>query len=201
MQTLDTRPTQTALRSLAAGWLGLVQPVWLPFVVSRCLVLGVGIVLQWLLDTGRTYKNAFIGNAPLAPLSATFDANWYGSIATGGYSVSANISVPQNYHFFPLYPLLMRVAGDLTGLGKISGGYYVAGVVLSHIFFLAALVVLYALTTRVWHDPAIAGRTVWLMCALPWANVFSMTYTESVFLMLAAGAILVAYNTRLQPDL
>jgi hypothetical protein len=137
-----------------------VQPVLLPYVLSRCLVLGVGLLLQWLLDTGRIYKYEYIGDAPLSPLSATFDANWYGMIATNGYSTSADITQPQNYHFFPLYSLLMRLTGDLTGLSSIPGGYYLGGVALSHVFFFVALVLLYRLTAHVWPDSVWPSRTV-----------------------------------------
>ena len=171
----------------------------LPFLISRSLILGAGILLQWLLDTGRIYRYAFIGNAPLAPLSATFDANWYGMIATSGYSASANVLQPQNYHFFPLYPLLMRLTGDLTGMGSLSGGYFLAGMILSHIFFLGALILLYKLTMQVWDNPTWARRTVWLICALPWAYVFSMTYAELLLLLLTCGAFLIGYNNRVQP--
>jgi hypothetical protein len=174
-----------------------IQPVALPYLVSRCIVLGTAILLQWLLDTGYLFKLGYIGDAPLATLSATFDANWYGMIATGGYSTSADFTQPQNYHFFPLYPLLMRLTSDLAGLGTIDGGYYFMGVLLSHAFFLVALGLLYKLTVDTWRDTTIARKTIWLICVLPWAHVFSMTYTESLFLMLTAAALLVAYDNRL----
>ena len=88
----------------------------------------------------------------------------------------------------------MRLVGDFTGLGTLSGGYYLAGVVLSHVFFFVALVLLYALSVHALGSTTYATRTVWLMCSLPWANTFSMTYTESLFLMLALASMLVAYR-------
>lgn len=154
-----------------------------------------------LIDSGQVVKFGYIGDAPLSTLSSTFDANWYADIATNGYSTSPDTSLEQNYHFFPLLPLLMRLFGEITGLGLIGGGYSLAGVFLSHIFFLAALVLLYKLTITIFDDAAMATRTVWLISTLPWAFAFSMTYTESLFLMLSLGAILIAYNAREHPRL
>src|SRR5437763_1103649 len=128
-----------AVRSL----INAMGPVLLPFVVSRSLVLIVAAVLEWLLDSGLAHKYAYIGDAPLATLSATFDANWYNDIAANGYSASPDLSQPHNYHFFPLYPFLMRLSGDLTGLGQLHGGYGLAGLILSHLFFFLALFMLY----------------------------------------------------------
>jgi hypothetical protein len=174
----------------------IVRPVLPAFVISRSVVLVVALVLEWLLDTGRIVRYAYIGNAPLAPLSATFDANWFSSIATGWYNVGGDLTQQNNIHFMPLYPILMRFAGTVLGLGQVSGGYNLAGVVVSHVFFFIAVLLMYKLTLEVWGDEQLAKHSVWLLCALPWAYVFSMAYSESLFLALSLGAILVAYRSR-----
>jgi hypothetical protein len=184
---------------LISSLVGLIRPVLAPFLFSRLLVLMMALFLEWLLATGRAIKYDYIGDAPLATLSMTFDGNWYAGIASSGYSASPDVATAQNYAFFPLYPFLMRLAGDLAGLGGSTGGYAVTGLVLSHLFFLGALALLYRLTLLGWADPAFATRTVWAISALPWAYVFSMTYTESLFLLLAVGAVLVAYRGRSKP--
>src|SRR5688500_3287901 len=165
-----------------------MQPVLPAFLVTRGFVLVIALVLQWLLDSGRIFRYAYIGDAPLAPLSAVFDANWYGSIATGWYDISADAGEQSNLHFMPLFPILMRVVGSVLGLSGVQGGYNLAGVVLSHICFLVALVLLYKLTLEIWGDEKLAVRTVWLLSCMPWAFVFSMAYTESLFLMLILGS-------------
>gem|GEM_PF-3125061 len=174
----------------------LLSRVLLPYLLSRTLILVLAILLEWLLVSGSVKRYAYLGEAPLSPLSSAFDANWYGDIASGGYNTSPDFTQQHNYAFLPLYPSLMRVAGDLVGLGAIGGGYNLAGVVLSHIFFVAALMLLYQLTSQVWKNEVLAMRAVWLMCALPWSFIFSMTYTESLFLALTLGAMLVAYRVR-----
>jgi hypothetical protein len=180
--------------------ISLLSRVLLPYLVSRTLILLLAILLEWLLVSGSVKRYAYLSEAPLSPLSSAFDANWYGGIASGGYNTSPDLTQQHNYHFLPLYPSLMRVTGDLVGLGAIDGGYNLAGVVLSHIFFIAALMLLYQLTSQVWKNESLAMRAVWLMCALPWSFVFSMTYTESLFLALTLAALLVAYRAREKPD-
>jgi hypothetical protein len=47
-----------------------VQPVLPAFVISRTVVLFVAFVLELLLDTGRIFRYAYLGNALVAPLPA-----------------------------------------------------------------------------------------------------------------------------------
>ncbi|MEO8284988.1 MAG: mannosyltransferase family protein [Chloroflexota bacterium] len=178
-----------------------VQPVLAPFLLSRFCVLVTAVLLEWLLDSGRAFRYDFIGQAPLATLSATFDANWYGDIAANGYSTSPDVTIQQNYQFRPLYPLLMRVLGMVLGLDHVQGGYNIAGVLLSHIFFLAALALFYWLTVDYWGDATIAKYSVWTMALLPWAFVFSMTYTEALFLLISLAAMSLAFWQRHHPGL
>lgn len=179
---------------------GFIKPVLLPFALSRIFILVLASALEWLLITGRAYRYAYIDDLPLATLSATFDANWYASIAAGGYATSPDFLQQQNYTFLPLYPLLMRFLGDLSGLGRVEGGYNLVGVVLSHVFFLISLVLFYQLTIELWKDEGVAIRSVWLICALPWSYIFSMAYTEALFLSLSLGVLLIAYRARKRPS-
>jgi hypothetical protein len=156
----------------------------------------MALALNWLLDTGRAYRYDFVGDAPLATLSATFDANWFASIATDGYSRSADVTQQQNYHFFPLFPAVMRAVGMVLGLGGVQGGYNLAGVVVSHLCFFAALVALFRLTRRVFRSDTIASYTIWIAAFAPWSFVFSMAYTEALFLLLSVLAVLVSYDAR-----
>jgi Gpi18-like mannosyltransferase len=181
------------------SFLNIAKYVTLPFLVSRVLILVVACYLQFILDSGIARKYGFIGEAPLSPLSAIFDANWYAQIASDGYSLSPDVTVQQNYQFWPLYPFLINMTGNMLGVSTLGGGYHIVGVVLSHLFFFIALVLLYRLTQQMWGDTSISTRSVWLMAALPWSFVFSMTYTESLFLFLSLAAISVAYSMRAGP--
>src|SRR5215210_2006033 len=79
-----------------------------------------------------------VADPVLAPL-ARWDSVWYLRIADSGYGDSAARAA-----FFPLYPLLVRVAA--TPGGASEGALLVAGYLVSVVAFLAALVLLYRLT-------------------------------------------------------
>src|SRR5207253_1374671 len=81
-----------------------------------------------------------------------------------------------------LLPLIMRL---LVGADHPPSDYGLAGVILSHLAFLGALAVIYRLTVAVFRDRGMARRTVWIIALAPWAFVFSLAYTESLFLLLS----------------
>jgi hypothetical protein len=64
----------------------------------------------------------------------------------------------------------------------------------SHVCFLFALGVLYMLTARYFADDRAAKYAVWAMAVLPWSFVYSMAYTESLFLLLSILAVQFALN-------
>jgi hypothetical protein len=197
--TTSATPSATLLERAGQVISRLVGPVLVPFVVSRGLVLFAALLLEALTLGGMLPRYGFVGTAPLGVLSSTYDAQWHEAIASGGYSTSGDTGVSQNYAFFPLYAFAMRVVGDVTGLGRLEGGYAVVGVLLSHVFFLAALALLYRLTLAIWGDAGLASRSVWALAALPWAFVFSMAYTESLFLFLLLAVVWVAWGEREVP--
>ena len=198
-RTTSATPSATLLERAGQAISRLVGPVLVPFVVSRGVVLFAALLLEVLTLGGMLPRYGFVGTAPLGVLSSTYDAQWHEGIASGGYSTSGDTGVSQNYAFFPLYAFAMRVVGDVTGLGRLDGGYAVVGVLLSHALFLAALALLYRLTLAVWGDARLASRSVWALAALPWAFVFSMTYTESLFLFLLLAVVWVAWGEREAP--
>ncbi len=183
----------------SAAAVKFLQPVFLPFVLSRTCIIVVSIVLDWMLDSGKIVRYGYILHAPLATLSATFDANWYADVAANGYSNSPNVNVQQNYHIFPLYPLVMRCVGWLFGLANVVGNFNIAGVLINFVFFLVALAVLYHLTKEMLGDITLAKYSVWTMAFLPWSFVFSMAYTEALGLLLSLLVIMLAFRARTYP--
>lgn len=110
-----------------------------------------------------------------------WDALWFLRIATGGY-----LETDGSAAFFPLYPLLIR------GLSTVIGGHpYLAALVISNASYLGAMVVVYRLTDLEF-DPGFARRTVLYMSIFPTAFFFFAPYSESTFLLLAAGSLLAA---------
>jgi hypothetical protein len=132
--------------------------------------------------------------APVAVLSAAWDSVWYARIAASGYSTSPDVTKYQDYAFLPLYPSAEWLFANATGLSANPWGYNVAGVLLSHTFFLFALILIHTFAIRLGLSSASATWSIWLLCALPWSFIFSTGYSESLFLLLAAGALFTGYK-------
>lgn len=133
-----------------------------------------------------------------------WDGRWYDIVAADGYlPVPGRQSDPA---FFPLYPLLLR---EVHSLGI---GYVAAGLLLSNIAFLFALLAFAALTRELFGAQMAHRGTVYL-ALFPLGFVFSMAYPESLVLCaiclaaLAAvrghwipAAVLVAGGTLARPE-
>jgi Mannosyltransferase (PIG-V) len=123
-----------------------------------------------------------VGNALAAPVSR-WDSVHLQAIAAHGYEHEGQTA------FFPLYPLLARAAGWLTG------SLLLGGALVSIVAFLAGLVIVHRLADLELGADA-ARRTVYLLAFFPAALFFSAFYTESLFLALTAGAIYLARTGR-----
>ncbi len=121
----------------------------------------------------------------IAGVWTRWDGQWYLKIATEGYRADDGSAA-----FFPLYPWILKVTGWLAG-----ERYTWSGILLSSLFFLAALVLLHRLVRLDFHAED-ASRTVFYLAAFPMAFFFWAIYSESLFLFLAVGALLAARSHR-----
>lgn len=159
---------------------------------SRALVLVAGLAGVQAIHAPSSWQ-AFdparlslgfgaVGNLLAGP-AVRWDAIWYLGIAAHGYSgVGSTI-------FFPLYPLLIRLGGTLTGSSAL------AAVLISSASFAVALVLLYRLTELELGRRA-AKATVLLLGLAPLSFFFTAAYTESLFLALALGTAYAARRER-----
>ena len=108
-----------------------------------------------------------------------WDAQHYLAIATIGYH-------GKDIAFFPLYPLLIRIVGNLIG------DHVVAGLIISNLAFFVALGYLYALTKKEFGDEPTAFHAVFYIAIFPTAVFFSAIYTESLFLALTVASVYYA---------
>jgi Mannosyltransferase (PIG-V) len=113
------------------------------------------------------------------------DANWFLYIAQHGYSNTDGTAA-----FFPGYPMLVRLVGYLCLGHQLLAGYLVSNAAL-----LAALVILYRLTEHE-YDLATARRAVLYLALFPTAVFLFGLYSESLFLLAAAGAFYLARRGR-----
>ena len=112
-----------------------------------------------------------------------WDGRWYRMVARGGYLLlPGRQSDPA---FFPLYPILLRIAH------AVGVGWGVAGPLLSNLAFLLGLVLFYRLSRELFSEQ-LARRATTYLAVFPLSYVFSMAYPESIVLLLMLAAPLAA---------
>jgi Gpi18-like mannosyltransferase len=120
---------------------------------------------------------------------ARWDSGWYDRIARRGYYHEGNQS---NVAFFPAYPYLSR------WLGRVVGGRWVAGLLISNLALLLGLFFLHGIARR-YLDEDGARRTVLFALVFPGSWFFSAFYTEGLFFLSVAGAFYFYERDRLLP--
>ncbi|MDQ4143955.1 MAG: hypothetical protein M3198_09475 [Actinomycetota bacterium] len=157
------------------------------------LVLRVGLTILALATVGLGFRNdttnvpgwpapkPVVGLDNVGSSFERWDALWFLRIAEEGYSEDDGSAA-----FFPLYPMTVRALSSAIG-----GHPLAAAIIISNAAFLAALMVVYLLSLLE-HDETVAKRTVLYMSVWPTAFFFLAPYSESLFLLLAAGSVLCA---------
>ncbi|HWF74043.1 MAG TPA: mannosyltransferase family protein [Solirubrobacteraceae bacterium] len=167
--------------------------VWRALWRSRVLIWAAGCLAVAALDmatsnakrfdaTGISTSLGTVGNVLAAP-AVRGDAIWYLRIAHQGYYTAAAT------RFFPLYPALVRASSWLTRSPTL------AGVLISMMALLAALLILHRLTALELGARA-ANATVELVAFAPLALFFSAVYSEALFLAFSAGTFCAARRGR-----
>ena len=113
------------------------------------------------------------------------DSLWFLAIAQHGYSSHNGTAA-----FYPAYPMLIRFVGYMC-----LGHLLLAAYLVSNIALLSALVIFCRLTERE-YDLHTARRAVLYLCLFPTAFFLFDTYSESLFLLAAAGAFALARRGR-----
>jgi hypothetical protein len=157
----------------------------LAFLITRSIVVAAAYLAEIAIPgaTGAGYYHADPQNIFL-DVWARWDSGFYLTIARTGYTYTPGLQNP--VAFFPLYPLLMHL------LAPLVGGALPAGVILSNLFFLGGLILLYRLSELEFGDAATASRTAFYIAAFPTAFFFSAVYTESIFFFLSVGTLYFA---------
>ncbi len=131
----------------------------------------------------RAYSLAILGALSLVPgmrsgLPAVWDAAWYLRIAGTGYHAWV-VGGGHDFAFFPAWPLLVKVAS----LGVLPTA--LVGTALANALFVAAAALIWrVLDERLGREAATGG--VALLSFAPPAYVFSLPYSEPLFLVAAA---------------
>lgn len=157
---------------------------------SRVVLELIGLVSRKLLDPIHPRPAGWRFSAsPFLDLWGVWDTGWYVGIADGGYAAAPDASGQANYAFFPLYPLLMR------WVGKLVGGSFNGGLVVSNLCLVAACALLFELVALD-EGPESARRAVKYLLLLPAGFVLSGVFGEATFLALALGAFVAVRKDR-----
>ncbi|MFE0389153.1 hypothetical protein ACFW1F_34565 [Streptomyces bungoensis] len=148
----------------------------------------------YLLDSAGDFRGRsprFGGGAHAWDVLGTWDGWWYQQIALHGYDPKL-VPVPgatgmitlegNSAAFFPLYPALMRMASEVTGLGP-----YGAGLLVSVLASFAAALGVHAVAA--WFGGPRAGlAAAGLWAVWPGSGVEWAVYSDSLYVALAAWA-------------
>lgn len=152
--------------------------------------LGRGIVLATTAVVDAFGPRGYTGpdeRAHVLGLLGSWDGRWYRTVAENGYLLEPGRQ--SDPAFFPLFPLLLRLA---HGLGI---GYVTAGILIANVAFLVALF-LFELVTRTIFDARLARRATVLLAVFPAGYAFSLAYPESLVLAMMMGAVVAAQRGR-----
>ena len=154
-------------------------------------VLALRLPPRWLVGWWATGRIVVIATAlalhPSVWTLGRWDGRWYRMIARSGYLlVPGRQSDPA---FFPLYPILLR------GVHALGVGWGMAGLLLSNVALLLGLALFYLLTRDLFGHPLAKRATIYL-AIFPLGYVFSMTYPESLVLVLVIAAPVAALRRR-----
>ncbi len=167
---------------------GRSLPYWITapliaFLITRLVVLAGAYLSDTLLPSiGEDQPRGVVS------IWNRWDTEWYAGIAEDGYSFTPGEK--SSVAFFPLYPLLM------AALKPITGDVVLAGLLISNVAFLLALIVLYRLNEGLFANRATAGRAIFYIAACPTAFFFTAAYSESLFLLLSVAAAYCAQQRR-----
>lgn len=163
-----------------------------PFLASRAIVLALLILFGDLTLVRTSFgivkeTRITLASASLRSVFISGDAEWFRSVAEDGYArAHFAAGVQKNWAFFPLFPLAVRYL-------RVFPSYALNATILTHLFFLGALWMLFALAKRAGFDEEVARRTVGYAAFFPASYFFSLPMAESLFVLLAAGCCVAAF--------
>jgi hypothetical protein len=176
----------TPIPRTSTAWLAaLVRAAAFPVgvgIASR-LFSSALIALAGAASTGR-WPHLVDANSPFA----AWDGQWFLRIAATGYHADAVLtSGAARYHdfaFFPIWPVAIR----LSSLGVLP--MELTSVLLANLLWVAAMIPALAVLRGITRDEASARRGLLLLALGPAAYVGSLAYSEPLFLLLVALALL-----------
>lgn len=171
------------------GW------VWLPALVA---------VLSRLYSVTLMLTLNALREEPTPNPFSRWDGTWYDRLVREGYhgnpvGFHPTLGIPwHDFAFFPAWPAIAKVGHELAAPFGVP--VEVSSVVIANLLFIPAAVVAWrVIADRLGDRAATAG--VALLAFAPPAYSFSMAYSESLFVLLAAASLLPVRSMRLRAPL
>lgn len=185
-------PEPTSQRAPLATWWPAFRYCLIVFLVIRVAMFAIALFTYSLIDL---HDAIGAPGWPVPPVTPGWhnaitgwehsDSLWFLSIGKLGYRAD-----DQSAAFFPLYPTLIHVVGVALGRHWLLAAFLVSNTAL-----LAAMFVLYRLTSREYGE-ARARQAILYLCLFPTALFLFAPYSESLFLLFATGCLLAARQRR-----
>ncbi|KAH9260666.1 hypothetical protein BASA81_001133 [Batrachochytrium salamandrivorans] len=171
---------------------------------TRVLVFGVAFLATSMVGTYDSSSSLLSPNHNYHPMFLC-PSNWDGAFHVKIASERGYL-YEQSHAFFPLFPLVMAVTQQLGYWLTLHGGFNLddlvvmglAGTAVNTILFLAASVLFYRLSSKVFDSGLgkrrhrnIAMRASILFCFNPASIFFSVAYSESLFTVFALAGMLL----------
>jgi len=186
-------PSQPTPRTPGPGGQALLVAL-----VSRVVLSGIVWFSLRVFDRYPLYPvqlpDSFLPQHPILDGWARWDAAHYIAIAGGGYG-GDNPSPRGGVGFFPLFPLLMRGAVELTRQQPTPAALALAGIVIANLCFLLAVPLL-AKFAAGQSTPDAGRNAALLLCVAPLSFFFNAAYSESLFLLLCVVSLGAANRGR-----
>ncbi len=156
------------------------------FLTSKVFLTFCGLSSRIMMnDTYNSWYEWRYDKRQWLDIWSAWDSGWYLDIAQNGYSSGLVSDLPKktccdqsNIGFFPLYPLLIRLASNL------EGNFHTAGIIISNSTLILSGIVLYMLIALD-SSKNTARRSVLYMFLFPTAFILSSVMSESLFLFLS----------------
>ena len=159
--------------AIAARFNQTVREVLVDFLVSRIAIIVIAELAAVIIGQ-RAGSHVNESTHTMLAVWGRWDAVHYLDVATKGYGGT-------DMAFFPLFPLLIRILGALTG------NHLIAGLLISNASFFFGLLYLYKLLEHE-YDRTVARRAIFYVSIFPSAVFFSAVYTESLFFFLTVAS-------------
>lgn len=154
------------------------------FAISRIFLTVIGSLVrtQWFSFTKDWALPGPLSSHVWLNVWGLWDTGWYYRIATEWYSATQ----PLGFAFFPLYPGIIRV------IGEVFGHHFPVGLIVSNLALLLSCWLLFKLAG----DRKQGWWAITALLSFPAAFVLSGMFTESLYLAIALGAFFSAITGR-----